>query len=52
MTDDTPKPDSAPDADAPEAVRANIPVIQPLLMAALVAAIILMIAMGAFWTSF
>jgi hypothetical protein len=41
-----------PDETPPDAARATAPKFQTLLAAILVAAIILMIAVGAFWTSF
>ena len=52
---DVPKPEPAADlVDAADAGgrRPAVPTIQPVLMASVVAAIILMIAIGAFWTSF
>lgn len=41
-----------PDASAAEAARAAAPKYQPVLVALLVGAIIVMIALGAVWTSF
>lgn len=52
MTADKQDPDTAPDAAGREAARAAPAKIQQVLVASLVGAIILMIAMGAFWTSF
>ena len=51
MAADTQKPDAEPGAPAPESARAGPPILQQVLVASLVAAIILMIAMAAFWTS-
>ena len=47
---ETQKPE--PGTAGREAARAGPAKIQPVLMASLVAAIILLIAFGAFWTSF
>ena len=52
MAADTHKPDADEGANGSEAARAAPAKIQPVLVAGLVAAIILMIAIGAFWTSF
>jgi hypothetical protein len=52
MTGDKQDPDAEPAAAGREAARAAPAKIQPVLVAGLVGAIILMIAMGAFWTSF
>ena len=52
MDSDSQKPDTEPDAAGREAARAAPAKIQPVLMGGLVAAIILAIALGAFWTSF
>ena len=51
MTDDTPKPDAEPGAAAPEDAPAQTALLQQVLVASLVGAIILMIAIAAFWTS-
>jgi len=52
MTERTQQPDPAPAPAGSETTRAAPAKIQPVLVACLVAAIILMIAIGAFWTSF
>jgi hypothetical protein len=52
MAGDKQDPDTEPDAAGREAARAAPAKIQQLLVASLVGAIILMIAMGAFWTTF
>ncbi len=46
------KPHSEQTGTAPESVRSPMPRVQPVLTAAVVGAIILAIAIGAFWTSF
>jgi hypothetical protein len=54
MNEQTQKPDpaAADGGPAPEPARAGPPKFQPVLVGALVAAIILAIAIGAFWTTF
>jgi hypothetical protein len=52
VTDDIPIDDPESDVARPEAARGGVPVIQPVLMASVVAAIIVMIAIGAFVASF
>ena len=49
MTDEPQKPDFAA---AAESARVGVPKYQPVLVAVLVGAIIVMIALGAVWTSF
>ena len=51
MIDDIPTGDPDPGAVPPEIAR-GAPIIQPMLMASVVAAIIVMIALGAFVASF
>ena len=51
MAADTPTPDAEPGTNAPDDARADNPVWQQVLVASLVGAIILMIAIAAFWTS-
>jgi hypothetical protein len=53
MAADTPQSETKPDAEAPtpEGARHANPVWQQVLVASLVGAIILMIAIAAFWTS-
>lgn len=51
MAADKQDPDTAPDAAGREAARAAPAKIQRVLVASLVGAIILMIAIAAFWTS-
>jgi uncharacterized protein involved in exopolysaccharide biosynthesis len=54
MTEQKQQPDPAAEASgpAPEPARAGPPKLQPVLVGALVAAIILAIAIAAFWTTF
>jgi hypothetical protein len=51
MADGTPKPEPEPGAGVAETPRAAVAITQQVLVATLVGAIILMIAIAAFWTS-